>query len=364
MEANTRVIPKTNPFDLVGSIGSGVISAGANLLSNVITNRANERMQQKQNAWNLEMWNRNNEYNSPAAQMQRLQAAGLNPDLMYGQNAGDASGNSSSPAQGTNPIPKQPFHLDPLMLSQIRLFNAQAYKTTKEGNVADIQAQNDEEFSYKQNLLNLGLSEEQINYLSSMWQKNYKEMEQIDQNIENMKQQWSILHETIKTQAAQTNLLIQQGKTQEAACALYLAQKEGQELDNKQQEIINQYLPKTLQSQIDKNYADAKNALASANKNNAEARLANAQAETEDKSRDVKIENIKANTRNTNANTRLVNQQNKTEIFATKVKEQEAKYAGIHQALEVTNQGLDALKKITGALGSFAGAAVEAAVGL
>lgn len=364
MEASTRVTPKTNPFDLFGSIGSGVISAGANLLSTAMTNRANERMQQQQNAWNLEMWNRNNEYNSPAAQMQRLQAAGLNPDLMYGQNAGDSSGNSSSPAQGTNPIPKQPFHLDPLMLSQMRLLNAQAYKTDKEGNIADIKAQNDQEFSYKQNLLNLGLSAEQINYLSALYDKTYKEIDQIDQNIENMKQQWSILHEQINTQAAQTNLLIQQGKTQEAACALYLAQKEGQELDNKQQEIINKYLPKQLQSQIDLNYANVKNALASANKNNAEARLANAQAETEDKSRDVKIENIKANTRNTNANTRLVNQQNQTEIFATKVKEEEANYAGAHHQLELTNQGLDALQKLMGSLGSFAGKAVEAAVGL
>lgn len=40
---------------------------------------------------NVEMWNMQNEYNSPAAQMERLKAAGLNPNLMYSMgNAGNA----------------------------------------------------------------------------------------------------------------------------------------------------------------------------------------------------------------------------------------------------------------------------------
>ncbi len=111
----------SNAFDL----GSATVMAGANLLSTHMTNQANERMQQQQNMWNLEQWNRNNAYNHPAAQMQRLKAAGLNPDLMYGQNSGGAMGNSSSPAQGTQPIPKQPFFLDPTMFAQLGLIDAQ-----------------------------------------------------------------------------------------------------------------------------------------------------------------------------------------------------------------------------------------------
>ena len=38
-----------------------------------------------QNQWNIEQWNRENAYNSPAAQMARYKAAGLNSDLIYGQ---------------------------------------------------------------------------------------------------------------------------------------------------------------------------------------------------------------------------------------------------------------------------------------
>ena len=74
----------------------GGINSSMNFLSTEMTNDANERMQQRQNQWNLEQWNRNNAYNHPVAQMQRLKAAGLNPDLMYGQGT---PGLSSAPGQ-------------------------------------------------------------------------------------------------------------------------------------------------------------------------------------------------------------------------------------------------------------------------
>lgn len=98
------------------SVAGAVITSGANIYMNDQNNKANERMQQQQNAWNLEQWKRNNEYNSPANQMLRLKQAGLNPDLMYQQGT---TGISSSPAQGSNPIPKQPFMLDPMMTSNL-----------------------------------------------------------------------------------------------------------------------------------------------------------------------------------------------------------------------------------------------------
>ena len=49
------------------------------------TNIANMDMAQWQYQANLEQWHRENEYNSPAAQMQRYMDAGLNPNLIYGQ---------------------------------------------------------------------------------------------------------------------------------------------------------------------------------------------------------------------------------------------------------------------------------------
>ena len=49
------------------------------------TNMANLELAKWQYQANLEQWNRENEYNSPAAQMQRYMDAGLNPNLIYGQ---------------------------------------------------------------------------------------------------------------------------------------------------------------------------------------------------------------------------------------------------------------------------------------
>ena len=110
--------------ELWGGVATAAINQTGNIISTAMANSANERMQHEQNKWNLEQWNRNNAYNSPAAQMQRFKAAGLNPDLMYQQGT---PGISSAPAQGTQPIPKQPFQmqLDPTMFAQISLLNSQ-----------------------------------------------------------------------------------------------------------------------------------------------------------------------------------------------------------------------------------------------
>lgn len=89
-----------------GSIGTGLLNAlsqrstnKTNLKIAQINNEFNERMQDKQNAWNLEQWTRENEYNSAAAQVERYKAAGLNPYMMMsGQSAGIASSLNSAPA--------------------------------------------------------------------------------------------------------------------------------------------------------------------------------------------------------------------------------------------------------------------------
>lgn len=49
------------------------------------TNSSNREMVRVQNAENLKQWKRENAYNHPVNQVQRLKAAGLNPGLLYGQ---------------------------------------------------------------------------------------------------------------------------------------------------------------------------------------------------------------------------------------------------------------------------------------
>lgn len=58
----------------------------------------NYMMKQQEQAYNLELWNLQNEYNSPAAQMARYQDAGLNPNLIYSQ-----QNSASSPSAASAP---------------------------------------------------------------------------------------------------------------------------------------------------------------------------------------------------------------------------------------------------------------------
>ncbi|WNK13974.1 MAG: DNA pilot protein [Microvirus sp.] len=55
-------------------------------------------MYQKNKQDQIDFWNMQNQYNSPAMQMQRLKAAGLNPNLVYGNGADAQSGNLTAPS--------------------------------------------------------------------------------------------------------------------------------------------------------------------------------------------------------------------------------------------------------------------------
>ena len=56
----------------------------------------NKAMAEQANRWSIEQWNRENQYNSPAAMRQRLRDAGVNADLFYGGNAQNTA--SASPS--------------------------------------------------------------------------------------------------------------------------------------------------------------------------------------------------------------------------------------------------------------------------
>lgn len=69
-----------NSIPLVGSLIGNIF----NKKSTDSTNDKNMRLAQYQYEKNLEMWNRSNEYNTPLNQRKRIEAAGFNPNLVYG----------------------------------------------------------------------------------------------------------------------------------------------------------------------------------------------------------------------------------------------------------------------------------------
>lgn len=76
--------------------GSNLLSAGLDAWQTGVQNRKSRdfqrEMYQRQLVDNRRLWEDQNQYNSPQAQMKRLQEAGLNPNLVYG------SGSAQQPA--------------------------------------------------------------------------------------------------------------------------------------------------------------------------------------------------------------------------------------------------------------------------
>lgn len=114
----------TNP---VASVAQGILGVGATAIaahqakkSTDATNRANKELVEMQNQFNEMMWNKNNEYNSPLAQVNRLQEAGLNPNLVYGNGTmQNVSPMASSGAQASS----TPFN-DSIAARHARNFDA------------------------------------------------------------------------------------------------------------------------------------------------------------------------------------------------------------------------------------------------
>jgi hypothetical protein len=86
-------------------ITAAAITAAASTGQAAATGKMNKKSRQfsretyaKTKADNIQFWNMQNEYNSPQAQMDRLQKAGLNPNLVYDKgNAIQPAGNISTP---------------------------------------------------------------------------------------------------------------------------------------------------------------------------------------------------------------------------------------------------------------------------
>lgn len=74
------------------------ISAASAFVGSRMNRKANEALSEKQFTQNKEMWNLQNQYNTPSAQVSRLKAAGLNPALAYG-GSGSVVGNADTTPQ-------------------------------------------------------------------------------------------------------------------------------------------------------------------------------------------------------------------------------------------------------------------------
>ena len=119
---------------------AAIIVGATQAASSAGTNIANNRLYKKQRADNredattaynrsIEMWNMNNAYNDPSAQMERLRQAGLNPNLVYGNGATTTASAPSAPqASSATPQRFQGFDALPAlsMYMDVKMKQAQA----------------------------------------------------------------------------------------------------------------------------------------------------------------------------------------------------------------------------------------------
>ncbi len=102
-------------WSLIGS-AIGALANNANTQNAINANKQSQQenreynlnLAKMQNRWNREQWQREADYNSPAAYRARLKAAGMNPDLAYGNvqgaapaSAGMTSGQASQPVDNS-----------------------------------------------------------------------------------------------------------------------------------------------------------------------------------------------------------------------------------------------------------------------
>ena len=217
-------------------------------------NRKNREFQERENQINrqfaVDMWNKQNEYNLPTNQMQRLRDAGINPHLAYGN--GQPMNTSNAPATPSG-IGSMPQGIAPQMnigeifnalmtKAQIKQMEAQTEKTKAEKEEVEARTEGigkdnkvkDIELTHKEReiLANIGVTEGQIDIIKSNLEtakinddKLRKEIEYIEANTSKTKQEKENLEKNLVLIGAQVLNILEDTELKKAQRGLVDIQK-------------------------------------------------------------------------------------------------------------------------------------------
>ena len=250
---------------------AGGASVAGNIGSTLLTNSSNSSNVDKTNQQSIGLWREQAAYNTPQNQMARLKAAGLNPNLVYGNISSANASQAPALLAHQNVAPQ----VDPLTLAQIRNINADTEKKKSETKESESNIQvnasqirlNDWTIDMQQQL-----TTEQVKIMQQSLQKSIAETNEITQKAENLKVEWSILDEKRQQEIIKTawEELLKQEEYRKAVAEANLTEKDV--------EIAIQQLmwnPKLWQAEI--------------SFKNAETNLANSQkALTDEQKNDIK----------------------------------------------------------------------------
>lgn len=217
-------------------------------------NRKNREFQERENQINrqfaVDMWNKQNEYNLPTNQMQRLRDAGINPHLAYSN--GQPMNTSNAPATPSG-VGSMPQGIAPQMnigeifnalmtKAQIKQMEAQTEKTIAEKEEVEARTEGigkdnkvkDIELTHKEReiLANIGVTEGQIDIIKSNLEtakindeKLRKEIENIETNTAKTKQEKENLEKNLLLIGAQVLNILEDTELKKAQRGLVDIQK-------------------------------------------------------------------------------------------------------------------------------------------
>ena len=250
-------MPPKDPLSLglgLGSIGTSLIGGALNAWSTHKTNQMNmkiaqmnnefnEAMLEKQMDFSREMWNAENEYNTPANQRARFEEAGLNPYMMMdGGNAGNASSASSvgmptaSPVQFTAPQ----FDTGTVVgaIGQLGNLMTNGFLARQQGIGQGIENQ----YADAMNQAKLALLYEQINETGFKAKKTGLEWQLMNDTYDNLKLKTELengyLESSITVNKAQAAVMQWDAKIKEEQL-YWLPQEKAAELAVRAQELVN-----------------------------------------------------------------------------------------------------------------------------
>lgn len=257
-------------------------------------NRKNREFQERENQINrqfaVDMWNKQNEYNLPTNQMQRLRDAGINPHLAYSN--GQQMNTSNAPATPSG-IGSMPQGIAPQMnigeifnalmtKAQIKQMEAQTEKTLAEKEEVEARTEGigkdnkvkDIELTHKdrQILAEIGVNEQNIEESKSRIESSEianRKMEQeienlrstknlTDQQVENLKKTVYLIEAQINNTKADTGLKNAQREVELLRKGNVLAQTRLLNAQAQGQSLLNNYIPREKEALIKKTWTEIK----------------------------------------------------------------------------------------------------------
>ena len=275
------------PWDAIiaggAQIINGVVGAGNTSSSNKtnlkIAQMNNDAMLQanrENNDWSrntaIEMFNLQNEYNDPSAIKARLEAAGLNPSVVMGQNNPMVQGNIQTPQ--AQPVPSfQQAQVSPVPSPFVGLFDAIEKYSSAIHNISSAKQKDTEAKIALEKLqpeIDKIWSEVNLNNAQAAYQNCQKALSELKAPYE------------VKLMIANAALSAFKGQESQANAALLKAERQLTNSKNKQLKLQMPYIVQQARESI--NLMKAQKASAYANAN-----LSNAQAKTEDVLRNFRV---------------------------------------------------------------------------